>query len=126
MFYKQHTLTKWWNYNILYKFPIVLSDTLVSSFLDVLPLLLAVILSGLLDQKEIKIELQKKIHRKICVRDITFFDYSHYLHVKIFQTFYVFQFNVWKKLLLREMVRGWRGDWCPPCLSFSPKVFHAQ
>ena len=57
----------------LCKYYIVLSDTLVGSFLDVLFLLLAVILSGLLRNQEwIKIELRKKVHRRICVTYITF------------------------------------------------------
>ena len=52
---------------------IVISDTVVASFLDVLFLLLAVILSELHENQEgIKIELQKNVHRRICVRDITF------------------------------------------------------
>ena len=49
---------------------ILISDTLVGSFQDVLFLLLAVILSGL--QEGIKIELLKKEHRRICDRVITF------------------------------------------------------
>ena len=51
---------------------ILISETLVGSFLDVLFLLLAAILSGFYDQDGIKIELLKKVHRKICERDITF------------------------------------------------------
>ena len=50
MFYKQPTLTKQWNIRILCKYYIVVSDTLVCSFLDVLFLLLAIILSGLHDK----------------------------------------------------------------------------
>ena len=51
---------------------IVISDTLVASFLDVLFLLLAVILSHrFMTNQEGKIELQKKVHRRICVKDIT-------------------------------------------------------
>ena len=40
--------------------------------MDVLFLSLAVIQSELMRKLEGKIELQKKIHREICVRDITF------------------------------------------------------
>ena len=49
----------------LCKYYTVISDTLVGSFLDMLFLLLALILSELH-------ELQDKAHRRICVRDITF------------------------------------------------------
>ena len=55
----------------LSKYFIVTSNTIVSSFMDVLFLLLAVILSEL-DEKPRRIELQKKVHRKICVWDTTF------------------------------------------------------
>ena len=52
---------------------IVISDTLLASFLDMLFLLLTVILSELHENARRKeIELQKKVHRRICVRDITF------------------------------------------------------
>ena len=76
--FKQSTLTKKWNYNIfaqtLYSyFQLVISDTLVGAFLDILFMLLVVILSEFYENKEgIKIELQKKVHRRICVRNITF------------------------------------------------------
>ena len=46
---------------------------MVGSFLDVLFLLLAVILSGLHEKpRRIKIELQKKVHGRVCARDIIF------------------------------------------------------
>ena len=53
---------------------IVISDTPVGPFLDMLFLLLAVILSELYEKPRIerKTELKKKVHRIICVRDITF------------------------------------------------------
>ena len=52
---------------------IVISDTLVGSFLNVFFLLLAVILpQNVMRNQEGKIELQKKVHRRICVKDITF------------------------------------------------------
>ena len=55
------------------KYYTVISDTLVGSFLDVLFLLLAIISSGTHgNQGGIKIESQKKVHRRICVRGITF------------------------------------------------------
>ena len=41
-------------------------------FLNVLSFLLAVILSELHEKQEGNIELQKKVHRRICMRDITF------------------------------------------------------
>ena len=57
----------------LCKHYILISDALLDSFLDVLFLLLAVILSGLHQKpRRIKIELLKKVHRRICERDITF------------------------------------------------------
>ena len=59
---------------------LVIADTLVGSFLDVLFLLLAVILSEFHEKpkketwegKKKKIELQKTVYRRICVRNITF------------------------------------------------------
>ena len=56
----------------LCKYEVVISDALVVSFLDVLFLLVAVILSEFYEKPKGKIELQKKIHREICVKDITF------------------------------------------------------
>ena len=56
----------------LCKYYIVISDTLVGTFLDVLFLLLAIILLELHEKPKRKAELQKKVHRSICVRDITF------------------------------------------------------
>ena len=59
----------------LCKHYIVISDKLVGFFLDVFFLLLAVILSELHDfmrNQKRKIELQRKVHRSICMRDITF------------------------------------------------------
>ena len=58
---------------------LVIADALVGSFLDVLFLLLAVILSAFHEKpkKETwegkkKTELQEKVYRRICVRNITF------------------------------------------------------
>ena len=57
----------------LCKYYVVLSDLLAESFLDVFFLLLTVILSELHEKpRRIKIELQKKDHRRISVREITF------------------------------------------------------
>ena len=57
---------------IFCKYFIVILDTLRGSFLDVLFLLLAVILSELYEKpRRIKIQLQKKVHKRICVRDTT-------------------------------------------------------
>ena len=53
------------------KYYIFISDTLIGFLLDVL-LSLAVILSELHEKQERMIELQKKVHRRIYVRDITF------------------------------------------------------
>ena len=52
------------------KYYIVVSDVLVGFFLDVVFFLLLYYHSFMRDQEGIKIELQKKGHRKICVRDI--------------------------------------------------------
>ena len=61
------------NIKFLCKYYIVISDTLVGFLLDVLFLLLFVILSGLHEKpRRIKSVLQIKVHRRICVRDITF------------------------------------------------------
>ena len=54
------------------KYFIVISDTLVGSFLDVLVLLLAVILSELHVKPKKKDWVSEKIYRKVCVRDINF------------------------------------------------------
>ena len=51
----------------LCRYHIVVSDTLIGSFLDVLFLLLAVISSELPEKPR-----RKKVHRRLCVRDITF------------------------------------------------------
>ena len=57
----------------LYKYFIVISDKLVGTFLDVLFLLLAVILPGLLEKpRRNKDWVTEKVHRGICVSDITF------------------------------------------------------
>ena len=53
----------------LFKYYIVISDALVGSFLDVLCLLLAVILSEL--SKNLR-RNKDWVHRRICLRDITF------------------------------------------------------
>ena len=59
----------------LCKYYIIISDTLVGTFLDVLFLLLAVRLSGLYEKPRKKKDwVQKKVHRRICVRDINFFN----------------------------------------------------
>ena len=59
---------------ILYSYlQLVISDTLVGSFLDVLFLLLAVVLSDFMrNQEGIKFELQRKVHGRICERKTTF------------------------------------------------------
>ena len=56
----------------LCKYFIVISDILVGTFLHV-PFLLVVVIRATWEEG-IKIELQKKVHRRICVTDITFFD----------------------------------------------------
>ena len=57
----------------LCKHYIVTSDTLVGSFLDVLFLLLAVILSGLHEKpRRNKDWVTEKVHRRICERNVTF------------------------------------------------------
>ena len=54
------------------KYDIVISDTVVDVFLNWLFLLLWYYHSFMRNQEEIEIELQKKVHRRICVRAITF------------------------------------------------------
>ena len=70
----QPTLTKKWNYifvQILCSyFQLFISDTLVGYFLDVLFLLLAY--QSFIRNQEGNIELQKKVHSRICVRKTTF------------------------------------------------------
>ena len=60
-------MTKYWNYNICVQ---ILYSYLRYTLLDVFFLLLA--LRETMRNQEVKIELQKKVHRRICVRDITF------------------------------------------------------
>ena len=63
------------------KYYIVISDTLVGSFLDVLFLLLAVILSELHVKPKKKDWVSEKIYRKICVSDINFLTARTPFHV---------------------------------------------
>ena len=72
----------------LCKYYIVFSDALVGSLLDVLFLLLAVILSGFHEKlRRNKIELQKKVHGRICVRDIIFLTAGPPFYVLTFYCF---------------------------------------
>ena len=66
----------------LCKYSIVISDTLVGSFLDVHFLLLAVILSEPHQKPRRKDWVTEKVHRRICVTDITF--------LTAYSPFYVF------------------------------------
>ena len=62
----------------LRKYYIVISDALGGSFLDALFLLFAVYYQSFMGNQEgIKIQLQKILHRRICVRDITTFMTAH-------------------------------------------------
>ena len=54
------------------KYDVVISDILEGFFLDVFYCLLAVIYQSFMRNQEGKIGLQKKVHRRICARDITF------------------------------------------------------
>ena len=56
----------------LCKCHIVLSDALVAFFLDVVFFLFLYYHSFMRNQEGIKVELQKKVDRRICVRDIKF------------------------------------------------------
>ena len=56
----------------LCKFYIVVSDTLVGSFLDVFFIACCNNIRTSWGNQKVDIELQKKVHRGICVRDITF------------------------------------------------------
>ena len=88
----------------LCKYFIVISDILLGTFLHVLFLMLAVILQGYLrNQEGIRIELQKKVHERICVRDITFFTARPPFYV----TFYPF-------LCLSLPLSKWRTCWMVP------------
>ena len=79
----------------LCKYHIVISDTLIGTFLDVLFLLLAVILLELHEKPKRKVELQKKVHRSICVRDITFL--SALLSILcLFAAFFVYSLSLSK------------------------------
>ena len=66
-----------------------ISDALVYFFLDVFFLLLVVILSeNDYYQESVKIELQKKVHRRIYLRDITFLT-AQGVSVSFFVAFFV-------------------------------------
>ena len=56
----------------LCKYYVVISDALVNSFLGAVFLLLTVILSELYDKARRKDWVTKKVHRRNCMRDITF------------------------------------------------------
>ena len=76
----------------LCKYDIVIPETLVGFFLNVLFLLLQDYHSFMRNEEGIKIELQKKVHRRICVRHVTFFDFTrsflcHFLLPYSFTTF---------------------------------------
>ena len=76
----------------LCKYDIVIPETLVGFFLNVLFLLLQDYHSFMRNEEGIKIELQKKVHRRICVRHVTFFDFKrsflcHFLLPYSFTTF---------------------------------------
>ena len=58
----------------LCKYDIVISEILVGSFLDVLFCLLTVILSEFHEKPRRKVWVTEKIHRRICVRDIIFWN----------------------------------------------------
>ena len=58
--------------------------------LDVFFLLLAVILSELMRNQEGKMELHKTVHKRICVKDITFF----WLHALLLMSFFVVFFHL--------------------------------
>ena len=60
--------------------------------------------------REEKIELQKKVHRRVCVRNITFLAARSASQVIFCGFFRLIRFYAEKKLLLQKMV----GDWCPP------------
>ena len=69
--YKQPTLTKWWNYHIFEKIFYCYFKYTGRHFLGCV-LFVACCQGYLRNQEGIKIELQKKVHKKNCMRDITF------------------------------------------------------
>ena len=110
----------------LCKYYIVISDTLVGSFLNVLFLLLAVISELHEKPKGIKIELQKKVQRKICVRDITFL--TARLPMLFFVAFFVYTLPLpkWRTCwMVRYIIAihlspihtytSYASFWCPYC-----------
>ena len=71
--YKQTTLTKQWNYNIFVQILYNYFRYTGRLFLGCAVFVACCnIISFMRNQEGIKIELQKKVHRRICVRDITF------------------------------------------------------
>ena len=94
---------------------IVVSDTLIDSRMCFSCCSMQYYQSFMRNQKE-KIELQKKVHRRICVRNITFLAARPSLYIIFFRFFSLlpalrlFQFFVEKMFLLQKMwwvVRGW-------------------
>ena len=89
----------------LCKYYIVISDALIGSFLDVLILLLAVTLSGFHEKPRRNEDwITKKVHRRICLRDITFLVACPPFYVTFFVAFFVYS------LPLSE----WRTCWMVP------------
>ena len=103
LIYKQPILTKKGNYN---NFLQILHSYLryIDRILDVFFFLLAVILSELYQSSKKKTDLQKKLHRRICVRDITFLAARplSYVIFRLLPNFRLLRFYVEKKILLQN------------------------
>ena len=130
--YTQPMLTKQWNYNnflqILYSY-LRYTDRL----LDVLFLLPAVILSELHENQLEKTEWQKKVHIRLCLRDITFLaarSSSYVIFCRFFRLFLSFAYSGFtqKKNFAPEN-GGWVGEVLTPplllqCLRPCLKLYH--
>ena len=123
--YKQPIWTKQPNYNdfvqILYSYL-----RFTDKFVDVLILLLTVILLELHENQRKNIQLQKMVHRKTCVRDITFLAKLPASYV-IFCSFFLSTSSFSSAVILQRrkkfaLENGGRGGCCTPC----PPVFMEQ
>ena len=113
-------MTKWWNYktfdpNRIFKYLIVISDILVGTFLDVLFLLLAVLLSGLLEKpRRNKDWVTEKNTLKNMCEGHHFFWLHVLLYMSLFIAFFVFSLPLSK----------WHTCWMVPIKIHSVWWYH--
>ena len=94
------------------KYDTVMSDTLEGIFLDVLFLLLWHYHSFMRNEEGIKIELQKKVQRRICVRDITFLTALPSFYVMSFIYYFLQVMYLLNGPNKDTYCYGWYSAWC--------------